>query len=234
MLGLVTLAGYVQIQTGLIDQLVDAETDKKLEQIESQRADLVERGKLREAVEKTRQEGEFFKTITRLQVIALEPMLMLAKFLLIAAVLYAAVALTGRKPEYHTLMSICVYSGFIGLAGHVLRVAMMMYYRRIDMDTSLSMLAEPGKPTVLAAFDPFVIWFWVVVALGLIITRQLSRRMAIVSCVLLCAATMAMTCNRVMVLWNGGSCAKLSRRPARKASSSRPSRGCKSSRSSRC
>ena len=192
LLGLVTLVGYVQVQTGLLDRLVDEGTNKSLKQIEDNRTNLVERGQLRETMENARKQGEFFKTLKRLQVIVFSPVKMLAEYLLIAASLYAVVALTGRKPEYHTLMSICVYSGFIELIAYILRVCMMMYYGTINVDTSLALLADPGRGTVLAAFDPFLIWFWILVAMGLIVTQQLSRRMAIVSCSMLCIGTMGM------------------------------------------
>lgn len=192
LLGLVTLVGYVQVQTGLLNRLVDERTNIRMRQIEDDRANLVDRGQLREVMENARQQGEFSKTIARLWVIVVSPVKMLAEYLLIAASLYAVVALTGRKPEYHTLMSICVYSGFIELIAYVLRVCMMMYYGTINIDTSLALLADPGRGTVLAALDPFLIWFWILVALGLIVTQQLSRRMAIVSCSMLCIATMGL------------------------------------------
>ncbi len=192
LLGLITLVGYVQVQTGLLDRLVDESTEKGLAQIESDRANLVERGQLREAIEAARKQGEFSKTIARLWVIVVSPVKMLAEYLLIAATLYAVVALTGRKPEYHTLMSICVYSGFIELIAYILRVCMMMYYGTINVNTSLALLADPGRGTMLAAFDPFLIWFWILVAIGLIVTQQLSRRMAIVSCSMLCIMTMGL------------------------------------------
>ncbi len=192
LLGLVTLVGYVQVQSGLLDRLVDERTEKNMEQIERDRTNLVERGRLRETMENERKQGEFIKTLRRLQVIVFSPVKMLAEYLLIAASLYAVVALTGRKPEYNTLMSICVYSGFIELISYVLRVCMMMYYGTMNVDTSLALLADPGQGTVLAAFDPFLIWFWILVAMGLIVTQQLSRRMAIVSCSMLCIATMGL------------------------------------------
>jgi hypothetical protein len=118
-------------------------------------------------------------------VIVFTPTYTLASFLFIASILYALVALTGRKPEYHTLMSICVYSGFIVLAGCVVRLGMVLYYRTTEVDTSLGMLRAPGAPTPLSGVDPFRIWFWVLVAIGLVVTRQLGRRMAIVSCTLM-------------------------------------------------
>lgn len=190
---LMVLLGYIQVQSGLIDRLVDEQTQKQLAQIEGNQANLVDRTQLRDSLEEARQGGEFMKTLSRLQVIVLTPAFMLCSFLLIASILYACVALSGRKPEYHTLMSICVYAGFVELVAYALRVLMMLYYRRIDVDTTLAVLGPPGEPTWLAAIDPFRIWFWTLVAIGLIVTRQLGRRSAIAICSLMCLTGMGLT-----------------------------------------
>lgn len=192
LLGLVAMAGYLQAKTGLIDRVVEEQTAKNLDKLEPKAGEPVDHAKLREALEKAQKQGEFTKTITRLWVIVGSPVVMLLSFMLIASVLYAAVALTGRKPEWHTLMSICVYAGFIELIAVLLRVAMMVFYRTVDVNTSLAMLATPGKPSLLAAVDPFLLWYWVLVAMGLTLTRQLSRRMAIVSCVMMCLVSMGL------------------------------------------
>ncbi len=192
LLALVTLIGYAEVQTGLIDRTVDQATEKSLAELEKTQAQLVDRVELRDRMDAIRKQGEFNKLITRLGRVVVSPIQMLASFLLIASALYAIVALTGRKPEYHTLMSICVYTGFIELLAYILRLAMMIYYRTINVDTSLGLLAAPGKPSALAAIDPFRIWFWVLVAIGLVVTRQLGRRMAIASCALMAiVATLA-------------------------------------------
>ena len=185
LLVLITLIGYTKVQTGLIGEVVDRQTELNLAALEEEQAQLVDRVQLTDRLDGIRKQGEFTKTMSRLGAVVASPAYILASFLLIASVLYAAVAMTGRKPEYHTLMSICVYAGFIDLAAYLVQLAMMFYYRRIDVDTSLAALGASGEPTVLAAIDPFQIWFWVLVAMGLTITRQLSRRMAIVSCTLL-------------------------------------------------
>jgi hypothetical protein len=51
-------------------------------------------------------------------------------------------------------------------------------------------LAKPGKMSWLSAISPFRIWFWFLLAVGLTVTRQLSRRMAIAVCTLFCVAAM--------------------------------------------
>ncbi len=185
LLGLVMLIGYAEVQTGLIERSVDQQTETKLAELEDSQAHLVDRIELKDRMDDIRKEAEFNKLIARLGVVAFAPAQFLASFLLIASMLYAVVALTGRKPEYHTLMSICVYSGFIELVAYILRLAMVLYYRTAEVDTSLGMLGGTGGPSPLSAVDPFRIWFWVLVAIGLVVTRQLSRRMAIVSCALL-------------------------------------------------
>ena len=185
LLGLVMLIGYAQVQTGLIDRVVEKQTAEELARLEKAQGTLVDRVQLRQNMEDLRKAGEFNKLVTRLAVVVFSPGYFLASFLLIASVLYAIVALTGRKPEYHTLMSICVYAGFVELAGYALQLGMMLYYRTTEVDTSLAALGTPGQPTVWAAVDPFRIWFWVLIAIGLTVTRQLSRRMAIVSCSLM-------------------------------------------------
>ena len=185
LIALIMLIGYAEVKTGLIDRSVDQRTKEALAELEKSQAHMIDRIELRERMDDARKMGEFNKLLARLGGIVFAPAYMLASLLLIASLLYAVVALTGRKPEYHTLMSICVYSGFILLIGYIVRLAMVIYYRTAEVDTSLGMLAAPGKPSPLSAVDPFRIWLWVLVVIGLVVTRQLSRRLAVVSCALM-------------------------------------------------
>lgn len=185
LLGLVTLVGYLQVQTGLIDRVVDQQTQEQMAMLESSRTDLVDVVKMRDEMDGIQKNSEFMKTMQRLKAIVATPLVMLASILLISSILYAAVALSGRKPEYHTLMTICIYASFIELAAIITRLGMMIAYRTIDVSTSLEMLRPKGKAPYLAAFDPFVVWFWLLIVLGVTTTQQLSRRMAIAACLLM-------------------------------------------------
>lgn len=185
LLTLVALIGYAEVKTGLIDRVVDQRTDEQLAELERTQLHLVDRVELRERMEEIRKGGEFSKLVRRLGAIVLSPAFLLVSALLISSCLYAVVALTGRKPEYHTLLSICVYSAFVHLVACALRLAMMLTYKTIDVDTSLGALATSKQLLWLSGIDPFRIWFWVLVAVGLSVTRQLSRRVAIVSCIVM-------------------------------------------------
>ena len=182
MLVLIVLIGYAEVQTGLIDRDIDVRTERNLEELERTQGGLIDRVEFRDRADALRKEGVFLKTMANLGVIVATPAYFLASFLMISSVLYAVVALTGRKPEYHTLMAICVYAGFIELVGLGLRLGMMLYYRTTDVQTSLAGLVKDGGPKFLAAIDPFHLWFWGLVTLGLIVTHQLSRRMAQFTC----------------------------------------------------
>lgn len=186
LLALITLIGYAQVQTGLIDRVVDRKTEQELAELERTQLHLVDRVEFKQRMEDIRKQGEFRKLMTRLGAVVASPAYILASTLLIASCLYAAVALTGRKPEYHTLMSICVYATFVELISYALRLGMMLCYRTINVDTSFGMITTSKDFAWLAAIDPFRVWFWVLVAIGLTVTQQLSRRMAIASCTVMC------------------------------------------------
>lgn len=206
LLALFMLIGWAQVQTGLIDRLADLQTEDSLAQIEKAHANNTDRVELRQLMDDARKSGEFMKTMWRIAAIVLRPMWMLASMLLIASMFYALVAMTGRKPEYHTLMSICVYAAFIELFGYVLNVAMMWYYRSSEVGTTLRPLAAGNKElaAVLGAVDPFRFWFWGLVAMGLIVTHQLGRKTAIASCMLFCLVATAVHAAMAMAPQGGG------------------------------
>jgi len=186
LLGLVFLIGYAEVKTGLIDRVEDLKTEQRLAELEKMQSNLVDRIRLREEMEEIRKDGEWRKLMSRTGAVALSPAYMLSTFLLISSLAYAVVALTGRKPEYHTLMAICVYAGFAELVAYFLRLAMMLAYRTVEVNTSLAMLAPAGKAAWLSAIDPFRLWFWVLVGIGLSVTQQLSRRAAIITAGVMC------------------------------------------------
>lgn len=190
LLGLVTLIGYAEVKTGLIERVVQRQTEQRKAKVEREQRDLLGRVELRAALEEIDQAGKFTTLTTQILAVAASPVYFLASVLVIASCLYAAVALTGRKPEYHTLVAICVYSEFVELFAYILRLAMMLVYRTVEVDTSLGILATSKTWLWLSAIDPFRIWFWVLLAMGVTTTRQLSRRAAIIACVALCLLAM--------------------------------------------
>lgn len=192
LIGLVTLIGFLTVQTGLIDREVDEQTAQRLAEHERTHTDLVDRVRLKESLEAVRKEGEFFKLIARLGEMIVSPLYFLTSFMVVASICYALVALTGRKPEWHTLLSICVLAGFIEVVGRGVRLGMVFFYKSTDVTTSLAPLGEGTASALLGGIDPFRIWFWVLVAIGLTVTRQLGRTMAVVACGVLALVSMGL------------------------------------------
>ncbi|HPM25190.1 MAG TPA: YIP1 family protein [Phycisphaerae bacterium] len=195
LLTVVTLIGYATVETGLIDREIDQQVRDSIARIDAMQRDVVERSTLRELYEQEIKQGEFQKLLTRMRVVVAEPAKALSATLLIAATLYGVVALSGRKPEWHTLLTIVVYAGFIDVARLVLQLVLMLHYRTLAVDTSLAPLvqlwpdflrASPaalGAATgALRALDPFVIWYWLVALVGLHATAQLPGWRAWLMC----------------------------------------------------
>jgi hypothetical protein len=186
LLAAVTLIGYATVQTGLIDRQIDGRVRDRLAQIDREQHDVLELSALRDMYEEERKKGEFEKLLARIQVVVAEPVSALAWVLLIAAVLYGVVALTGRKPEWHTLLTVCVFAAFIDVLRLLMTLALRLRYGTLEVDTSLALLtrflakADGADPLavaalsgLLSALDPFRVWFWLAVIVGLSATTQL-------------------------------------------------------------
>ncbi|MBU0638433.1 MAG: hypothetical protein KKB50_06170 [Planctomycetes bacterium] len=193
----VTLIGYATVQTGLIDREIERQVRAQIARIDAEQRDVVERSELRELYAQEHKKGVFAQLLMRIRVIVAEPAKALASALLIAAVLYGAVALTGRKAEWHTLMTICVFAGFVHMLRLLLLLGLMLRYRTLAVDTSPALLlplmagVDGLGPTatavlsgLLSACDPFRVWFWLVVCVWLSTTTQLPGWRAWLVCLL--------------------------------------------------
>ena len=207
LLTLVTLIGYAIVQTGLIDREIQMGISARKAQIEQTQRDVVERSALRDLYENEDKQGEFDLLLTRIKVVAAEPLKALAAALLIAATLYGVVALSGRKPEWHTLLTVCVYAGFIDALRLLVTLGLMLHYRTLDVDTSLALLVplwtashrvSPTQAAVasglLPALDPFRVWYWWVVIVALRTTAQLRGWRAWITCGLCWLAAAGVRC----------------------------------------
>ena len=197
LLTFVTLIGYATVQTGLIDREVDRRVNRRIALIDATQRDVVERSALSELYAKQHKQGEFEKLLSRIQVIVAEPAKALAAALLTAALLYGVVALTGRKPEWHSLLTICVYAGFIDALRLLMTLILMLRYETLEVYTSLAPLtvrllnletAETARVAsvwgALTAVDPFRIWYWIIIVVGLSLTAQLRGWRAWLICTL--------------------------------------------------
>jgi len=195
LLALFALAGYATVQTGLIERDVEQRVQKRIAAVDEAQAHLGDRAALRDAYAEQRKAGEFERTILNMVAVIAAPLGLLATLLIIAAVLFAVVALTGHKAEWHTLMTIVVYAAAVDALALIVRFALMMHFQTLEVHTSLAPLvrlsfSDSGmQPQALGALmglataiDPFRVWFWILVVMGLRVTRQLMGWRAVLIC----------------------------------------------------
>ena len=200
LLVLMGLTGYATVQTGLIDRETERALNKDIAELEEQQVDVTQRSVLKQQIEQAREASEFTRLMSQWVVVLARPLGTLTTVLVLAALIYAVVALTGRKPEWHTLLTVFVFAGYVDLIGEIVRLAMMMHYETLDVGTSLAVLTRLVNPEefqamidsggqqvtgsqamaplammsgILTALDPFRLWYWVVVIKGLSATSQL-------------------------------------------------------------
>jgi hypothetical protein len=186
LLALMTLIGYATVQTGLIDREVDREVQARIALIDASQRDVVDRAALRDLYEGARKAGEFKRVVMHLAAVAAGPVGLLMQTLLVAAVFFVAVALTGRKTEWHALLTLTVYAGLVDVVAGLVRLAFMLRFATLEVDTSLAiavrhLCGETSLPAAQqaalaglgTAVDPFRIWYWLMLVIGLRATRQL-------------------------------------------------------------
>jgi hypothetical protein len=191
----VALIGYAQVETGLVDRAVAARVQAQIQAMDLAQKDVIERSVLREQIESIHQAGEFERVIRRIGALIAMPAQLLIGALIVSALLYGVVALTGRKPEWHTLFTVTVFSSSVIVLGLLVRLGMVLHFESLEVDTSLMPLvtviadSTSGNPQALAALggllsaiDPFVLWFWWLIVVGCRATSQLAGWRAWLTC----------------------------------------------------
>ena len=197
LLACVALIGYAQVQTGLVDRLVDEHVQAQIQAVDLAQKDVIERSVLREQIDDIIEAGEFERVVRRIAVLLAMPARLFAGALLVAALLYGVVALTGRKPEWHSLLTITVYASSAIVLGLFVRLGLILYFQTLAVETSLMPLAlfaadNASVPPqalaalagILSAVDPFELWFWWLVIAGCRATSQLAGWRVWVTCIL--------------------------------------------------
>lgn len=200
-----TVVGVATTQTGLIDLQVQEQIDRQKAELEKQQIDIVEKSQIRKQFEELDKQGTFLRVMRRLQVAVMTPLGLLLMLMLISAVFYGLIALQGRRPEWNTLMTIMTYAAFVDLLAAALRLVLMVRYRTLEVDLTLAALMRPVHLDVpfgpvivglarvaLSALDPFAIWFWALVLLGLRRTGQLRGWLAWSACVVMLLVSCAL------------------------------------------
>lgn len=188
---LLAAAGYVVVGSGLIGRAVDISIEKGLARIEKAAIGEVKRTELDEQLRVARTGAVFWKVLANGAAVLRPPIEVLCRVFVGAAVAFVAVAMCGRKPAYHGLVSILTFAAYVEVLRQAVVVPLMLSLRSTEVETSLAVLLR-GRPEVsgwlyagLQAVDPFTIWYYALAAIGIGRSGQLSMRGAVLLCILL-------------------------------------------------
>jgi hypothetical protein len=179
------------VSTGVPDYETDLAAQKEISRTEQQlRGDenSDERTRTLDALEKG---AVFTKLLTRVLLVAGGPVQLLAGIGALAAVLFVAGALWGGgKPDFQLLSAVAVFAAYALVPKLLLRLLLISQLQVARVETSAAALvAAPhvslGLYLFLRRLDPFDLWYWALVALGIWKTGQFRGRLAVVVVVVL-------------------------------------------------
>jgi hypothetical protein len=158
------------ISTGVLDYEVTAKTQHKVHRLLRTEGDEDPR-KLAQALQKAQKEGDFAVLWGRLLLVLGGP---------VGAVCFVVVALKGGKPDFPLLAGVLAFAAYVEVPKLLVRLLLVSQLQTSAVETSAAVFAGPNIGlagyVLLRRLDPFDIWYWCLVGLGLYKTGQLSAR----------------------------------------------------------
>jgi hypothetical protein len=202
LMALYALYGLAVLSTGVSDYENDLAAQEQIGRLPDQpRTDenAEELDRQRDALEKG---AVFGKMLARVALVTGGPVRVAVAAGLLAGVLFVVVALGGTsKPDYAVLAGVVIFASYVAVPCLVLRLLLIARLHVSRVETSLAVFAPAHGPLwhlglrlLLRRLDPFEIWFWALVGLGLYKSGQLSRRGAIVAVIVLAVLAALVQC----------------------------------------
>ena len=182
------------ISTGVLDYEIDRQDQKEesnLRQHYQPSKDDEDSEKLTSKLDSAGKTAEFNKQMERVKLLLLAPLGLLTRLSLLAGILFMIIALRGGKPNFQTLFGIAVFSALVEIPKLICRLLLITQLQVSRVETSAAALIrgpdESGLWSYMALrrFDPFDIWFFILIGIGLYYTGQMKRRAAIITACLL-------------------------------------------------
>ncbi len=117
----------------------------------------------------------------------------------LSAFLFLVVALRGGKPNFQVLLGVTTFASYVAVPRLLMQLALTAQLHVSRVETSAAAFcsrAEVGLANylLLRRLDPFEVWYYVLVGLGVYHTGQLKRWSAIVTACLLAALAAVLHC----------------------------------------
>lgn len=191
LMALQALYGLAVVSTGVLDYEIQADTLKAAGQYANQPHTDESADDVNRAVEAIEKGGRFSQMLTRVLLVGGRPVWSAATAGLLASVLFVVVALRGTgKPDFQMLAAVAVFAAFVEVPRLLVRVFLVSQLQVSRVETSLAAFAWAPHVSLpvyvlLRRLDPFEVWYWALVGLGVWRTGQVGRRAAVVTVVVL-------------------------------------------------
>jgi hypothetical protein len=173
------LVGSAVLSTGVVDYESDRQAQQRFACVAHRLQEVPAPGTANSALEAVVQEAVFRKQMHRLGWLLAEPIRLLAGLALLGGLLFVAVALQGSKPDLALLAGVAVFASFVELV-RMLAVLFLVWQKQTAWVDTSAAVCFPGPDVGLPAYlllrrlDPFALWYWALLGLGLLKTGQLG------------------------------------------------------------
>lgn len=185
LLALHVLYALALLGTGVIDYEIDAETQRQVARAAQRQEGEEKADQLLATLDTLEKGGAFQKVLARVLLGLGGPAGLLLGIGLVAGLLFVAVALQGGKPNFPVLAGVVIFASYVEVPRLLLRVALVAQLHASRVETSAAAFVvrpDVGLPAyvLLRRLDPFALWYWWLVGLGVWKAGQMRLRPAIV------------------------------------------------------
>lgn len=190
------LGALAIVGTGVYDYEIEVATERQIAQARVTYEG--EEGQQLESALQSLEKGAIFaKSLQRVLLVCDGPLRLTVTVTVFTAILFVFAAVASGKPNPPLLSGVVAYAWAVELARLALRVCLIARLGVSRVETSAAALLQPDPSNflrylLLRRLDPFDLWFWILIAMGLYHSGQMSKRAAWTSVVLLATGVIIM------------------------------------------
>lgn len=203
-LGILVLASslltWARIATGVGAYEVDLWTEHQIARTAEREHGTMPQGQLDDQLRSLDRGRDFWKFLAALEDWGKGPLRLVLATIILSTLLYALVSLVGERANTAVIYAIVLFAMYVEIPRMALEVVLIQITGTTRVDLSAAAFIHNTSVDVLIyallrQLDPFQIWFWILVGLGLDKTRQAQGKTA---------ALVVIPLALVVALWNVG------------------------------
>jgi hypothetical protein len=196
---LYALYGLGLYATGVLNYEIDVQTQTQISGLRQHPPAKDDAAKFTAALETIEKGSVFQKELSRVLLLAGGPVQLCLSVGVLSALLFLVVALRGSKPNFQVLLGVTTFASYVEVPRLLMQLVLTAQLHVSRVETSAAAFFSRadvglGNYLLLRRLDPFEVWYYVLVGLGLYHTGQLKRRWAIVTACLLALLAAVMHC----------------------------------------